>query len=117
MNITEAVEFMKTHHLSSLRQSTNAGYMLFFTHFKAAFDGRSVESITSEEIGQFLESFTVGVAKATRHLRYAQAKAFFNFIINECGLDIKNPCAQSSLAKQYKNPKPAARKFFGQRIG
>ncbi len=112
MYITEAIEFMKTHHLSNLRQSTNAGYTLFFTHIKAYFVGRSVESITPEEIGQFLESFTVGVAKATRHLRYAQAKAFFNFIINERGLDIKNPCAQSILAKQYRNPKPAARKIL-----
>jgi integrase/recombinase XerD len=116
MNINEAIEFMKSHHLSSLRQSTNAGYTLFFTHFKASFNGRSVESITPEEIGHFLESFTVGVAKATRHLRYAQTKAFFNFIINECNLDIKNPCAQSILAKQYKNPKPAARKILDKEL-
>ena len=112
MNINEAIEFVKNHHLSTLKQSTNVGYTLFFNRLEVCFKDRSAESITPDEIGQFLESFTAGVAKATRHLRYAQTKAFFNFLINECGLDIKNPCAHSLLAKQYKNPKPAARKIL-----
>jgi integrase len=116
MNITEAINLVKNHHLSTLKQSTNTGYALFYKHLEAHFRDNSVESITSDQIGQFLESFTLGVGKATRHLRYAQAKAFFNFIINECGLDIKNPCAQSILAKQYKNPKPAARKILDKEL-
>jgi integrase/recombinase XerD len=116
MNITEAINLVKNHHLSSLKQSTNTGYALFYKHLETHFRDKSVESITSDQIGQFLESFTLGVGKATRHLRYAQAKAFFNFIINECGLDIKNPCAQSILAKQYKNPKPAARKILDKEL-
>jgi membrane-associated protease RseP (regulator of RpoE activity) len=49
-------------------------------------------------------------------LRYAQAKAFFNFIINECGLDMKNPCAHPLIAKQYENPKPAARKILDKEL-
>ncbi len=56
------------------------------------------------------------MAKGTRHLRYAQTKAFFNFIINEFGLDIKNPCAHPLLAKQYKNPKPAARQILDKEL-
>lgn len=116
MNITEAIEFFKNHHLSCLKRSTSVGYTLFFSRLSAHFNGRTVESITAEEIGQFLESFTAGVAKGTRHLRYAQTKAFFNFVINECGLDIKNPCAYSLLAKQYKNPKPAARKILDKEL-
>ena len=116
MNITEAIDLVKNHHLSYLKQSTNAGYSLFYKQLEAYFKGKSVESITSDQIGQFLNSFTVGVAKATRHLRYAQAKTFFNFIINECGLDINNPCAQSILAKQHKNPKPAVRKILDKEL-
>ena len=78
----------------------------------AAFDGRTVESITPDDIGQFFESFTSGMSKGTRHLRYAQTKAFFSFVINECSLDIKNPCAYPLLAKQFKYPKTAARKIL-----
>ncbi len=116
MNITEAIDYVKSHHLSSLKRSTNMGYTLFFNHLKAYFDGHTIKSISSDEIGQFLESFTAGVAKATRHLRYAQTKAFFNFLINECGLDIKNPCAHPLLTKQYKNPKPAARQILDKEL-
>ncbi len=116
MNINEAIEFVKNHHLSALKQSTNVGYTLFFNRLKEYFESRSVESITADEIGQFLDSFTSGVAKATRYLRYAQTKAFFNFLINECGLDIKNPCAHSLLVKQYKNPKPAARNILDKEL-
>ncbi len=99
MNITEAIDFVKSRHLSSLKRSTTVGYTLFFNHLKGYFEGHAVESITSDEIGQFLESFTTGVAKATRHLRYAQSKAFFNFIINECGLDIKKSLCSPVLGE------------------
>lgn len=116
MNIPEAIEFVRSHHLSALKHSTNMGYKLFFNRLKTFFVDRAFESITVEEIGRFLGSFTSGVGKATRHLRYAQTKAFFNFVINECGLDIKNPCAHSLVAKQYKNPKPAARKILDKEL-
>ncbi len=116
MNIPEAIEFVRNHHLSTLKRSTNTGYQLFFNSLKTFFPDRAVESITVEEIGKFLESFTAGVARGTRHLRYAQTKAFFSFVINECGLDIKNPCAHSLLMKQYKNPKPAARKILDKEL-
>ena len=112
MNIAEAIEFVKNHHSSTLKHSTNLGYSLLFNHLKVLFDGRTVESITPDDIGQFLESFTSGMSKGTRHLRYAQTKAFFSFVINECGLNIKNPCAYPLLAKQFKYPKTAARKIL-----
>jgi integrase/recombinase XerD len=107
---------VRNHHLSTLKHSTNTGYQLFFNSLKTFFPDRTVESITVEEIGKFLESFTLGVARGTRHLRFAQAKAFFSFVINEGGLDIKNPCAHSLLMKQYKNPKPAARKILDKEL-
>jgi integrase/recombinase XerD len=116
MNITEAIEFVKNRHLSNLKHSTNMSYSFLFNNLRTYFDGRTVESITPDDIGQFLESFTAAFSKGTRHLRYAQAKAFFNFVINEWSLDIKNPCAYSLLAKQYKYPKPSARKILDKEL-
>ncbi len=116
MNIPEAIEFERNHHLTSLKHSTNTGYELFFKSLKAFFGDRALESITAEEVGNFLESFTAGVARGTRHLRFAQTKAFFSFLINERGLEIKNPCANALLMKQYKNPKPAARKILDKEL-
>jgi len=116
MNILEAIEFFKNRHLSTLKHSTNMGYMLFFNNLQARFDARTVDSITPDEIEQFLESFTARVSKGTRHLRYAQTKAFFNFVINECDLNIKNPCFHAVLARHFKSPKPAARKILDKEL-
>ncbi len=116
MNISEAIEFFKNRHLSTLKRSTNMGYMLFFNNLKEHFDDRTVDSITPDEIGQFLEAFTVNVSKGTRHLRYAQTKAFFNFVINECDLNIKNPCSHAMLARHFKSPKAAARKILDKEL-
>ncbi len=116
MNISEAIEFFKNRHLSTLKHSTNMGYLLFFKNLKANFDARAVESITYNEIGQFLEAFTANVSKGTRHLRYAQTKAFFNFVINECDLNIKNPCSHAMLARHFKSPKAAARKILDKEL-
>jgi integrase/recombinase XerD len=116
MNISEAIEFFKNRHLSTLKRSTNMGYLLFFNNLKVHFDDRPVDSITSDEIEQFLESFTGRVSKGTRHLRYAQTTAFFNFVINECDLNIKNPCSHVMLARHFKSPKPAARTILDKEL-
>jgi integrase len=91
-------------------------YVTLLDQLQQYFSEREIESITAEEVGQFLESKTANKAKATRRLKYAQLKAFFNFFINECLVDIKNPCAHPMIAKQYKNPKPAARKILDKEL-
>ncbi len=116
MNISEAIEFFKNHHLSTLKRSTNMGYTLFFNKLKAHFADRTVDSIKPGEIEQFLESLTENTSKGTRHLRYAQTKAFFNFVINESNLDIKNPCSHAMLARHFKSPKPAVRKILDKEL-
>ena len=77
MNISDAIEFFKNRHLTTLKRNTNMRYLLIFNKLRTYFDGRAVESITPDSIGQFVESFTAGFSKGTRHLRYAQAMAFF----------------------------------------
>ncbi len=44
-------------------------------------------------------------AKSTRRLRYAQLKAFFNFIIEKCYPDLKNPCNAPLLSKTFRLPR------------
>ncbi|VAX33583.1 hypothetical protein MNBD_NITROSPIRAE01-558, partial [hydrothermal vent metagenome] len=70
------------------------------------------ESIKPESLYHFLEFLTEGLAKATRRLRYAQLKAFYNFIIETCGLEIKNPCSAPILSKSFRMPKRKVRKIL-----
>ena len=116
MIISEAVNIFRLRQLSTLRESTQTHYERLLGKLQKQFDNRDVESITAEEMLHFLESQTQNKARATRRLAYSQCKAFFNFLINECLLDIKNPCAHPMLTKQYRNPKPAARKILDKEL-
>jgi integrase len=73
---------------------------------------RALDSIGSDEIYTFLETLTKDLSKSTRRLRYSQLKTFYNFIIDRCSLNIKNPCNTSLLSKSYRAPKQISRKIL-----
>jgi integrase/recombinase XerD len=78
--------------------------------FDAQHGDKVFENITPDEVYGFLENLAQNLAKSTRRLRYAQLKAFFNFVINRCDMDIKNPCNTSLLSKTFPTPKQTPRK-------
>jgi len=84
--------------------------------FEARFAERSFDSIKSDEIYQFLEALTENLSKATRRLRYAQLKAFYNFLIEKSNLDMRNPCNAPLLSKAFKTPKQVARRILDREI-
>jgi hypothetical protein len=43
--------------------------------------GQEAISVTADDIGNFLEECTDNLTRCTHHLRYAQKKAFFNYVI------------------------------------
>ena len=51
-----------------------------------------LNEIKPDEIYHFLEQMTKTLSRSTRRLRYAQLKVFFNFVIEKCLPDLKNPC-------------------------
>jgi integrase len=116
MQISDAIRTFRTQQIATLRQSTQVHYIALLDHLQKHFSEREVESITAGEVGQFLESQTANKAKSTRRLIYAQVKAFFNFLINECLMDIKNPCSHPLIARQYKNPKPEVREILDKEL-
>ena len=116
MQISDAINTFRTQQFSTLRQSTQVSYTKLLNLIQQHFNGKELEALTPEEVGQFLESQTANKAKSTRRLKYAQVKAFFNFLINECLVDIKNPCSHPMIAKQYKNPKPVARNILDKEL-
>jgi integrase len=102
MNMLKAIELFKKHNRLTIKDRTLASYRRLLEQLAIQFADHEVASMTSEEVCKFLESFTRGSAKSTRHLRYAQMKAFFNFIIESCDLNIKNLCNSPVLFKPYK---------------
>jgi integrase len=103
MTVQEAIELFKKHQNVTVRKSTLKSYGKFLERFKAKFSLREVVSVTADDIGRFLEDCSETLSRATRHLRYAQLKAFFNYVIETSDLNIKNPCNAGVLFKAFKN--------------
>ena len=116
MTIREAITLFGYHQRSNLKPRTVSSYQPLLQRVEAEFGERSFDSIESDEIFQFLETMSGNCSKSTRRLRYAQLKAFFNFLIDKCNLNMKNPCNGPLLSKAFKTPKPVARRILDREI-
>jgi len=112
MVIQEAIELFSRHQDSTVKKSTLKSYRKFLHQLRDKFSACEVISVTADQIGRFLEDCTEGLSRATRHLRYAQLKAFFNYVIDVTGMNAKNPCNAAVLAKAYKNVPHRPRKIL-----
>jgi len=112
MTIKEAITLFGYHQRSSQKPRTIQSYRPLLQIIESRFAGRSFDSIGSEEIYLLLENLTKGHSKSTRRLRYAQMKAFYNFLIEKSGLNMRNPCNSPILAKAFKTPKPVSRRIL-----
>jgi integrase len=112
MTIKEAITLFGYHQRSNLKARTAQSYHPLLQRFEARFADRAFDSIGPDEIYQFLESLTEKLSKSTRRLRYAQLKAFCNFLIEKCNLNMRNPCNAPLLAKAFKTPKQVTRRIL-----
>jgi len=112
MTTKEAITLFKYYLQSNHKTRTIESYTLLLDRFNAIHTEKLLDDISPDEIFQFLEDQTRSLAKSTRRLRYAQLKAFFNFIIDRCSLNMRNPCNASLLSKSYKAPKQVPHKIL-----
>jgi integrase len=92
MTVRDAINIFQFSQKNLHRKRTTESYRYLLEHLGNHFTDSHVEAITPDHIHQFLESLTEHAAKSTRRLRYAQVKAFFNFLIND-----RNSCHEESL--------------------
>ena len=95
-----------------MKKNTIRSYKGFLTQLQMRFSDQPVESVSPDDICRFLEECTEGLSRSTRHLRYAQIKAFFNYIIDATDLNIKSPCSAASLSKTFKLAQHRPRKIL-----
>ncbi len=112
MSAKEAITLFKYYLQSNHKQRTLDCYRVILDRFAALYGQRSLDAITPDEIFHFLETLTQNLAKSTRRLRYAQVKAFYNFIIDRCSLNMRNPCNTPLLSKSFKAPKQPSHKIL-----
>jgi integrase/recombinase XerD len=112
MKIEEAITLFGYHQRSNQKTRTIQSYRPLLQKIQDQFAGRCFDSIGSDEIYRFLKAITDGQAKSTRRLRFAQFKAFYNFLIEKADLNMRNPCDTPILAKAFRAPKQVARRIL-----
>jgi integrase/recombinase XerD len=112
MNTKEAISLFKYYVQSNHKQRTIESYTFLLNRFNAIHAERPLEDISPDEIFHFLESVTQKLSKSTRRLQYAQLKAFYNFIIDRCSLNMRNPCNTALLSKSFRAPKQLPHKIL-----
>jgi len=104
MTVKQAIELFRSHQQVQVRQTTRDGYRYLIRNFEALFGDSPVEAISSEDIYQFLLILTEGRTKVSARLRYAQIKAFFNYLVEKRVLR-SNPCEDPVLRKTFRAQK------------
>jgi integrase/recombinase XerD len=112
MTTKEAITLFKYYLQSNHKTRTIESYTLLLDRFNVIYAEKALDGISPDEIFHFLEDMTRSMAKSTRRLRYAQLKAFYNFIIDRCSLNMRNPCNASLLSKSFKAPKQVPHKIL-----
>ena len=112
MTMQEAIRLFNNYLNSNHKQRTIDSYVHVLGRFELIHAQRDLDPVGSDEIYTFLETLTQDLAKSTRRLRYAQLKAFYNFIIDRCSLNMRNPCNTALLRKSYRTPKQVLRKIL-----
>ena len=112
MNITTALKIFRDYQKSNLKRNTVIGYRYLLVNFEELFGDRGLNSISSEDLFHFFEIITENNSKSTKRHRYSQLKAFFNFIIMNYELDLKNPLNSPVMRKTYRLPKPTQREII-----
>jgi len=115
MTIKEAIRLFNNYLQSDHKQRTINSYNPLLIRFERLYAERTLDSVDPDEIYTFLETLTQDLAKLTRRLRYAQLKAFYNFIIDRCSLNMKNPYNTNLLRKFYRTPKQMLQKTLNRK--
>ena len=90
MKTSLALKIFRDYQKSNLRPTTVTGYRYLLDNFEVLFRDKDFQSIRSEDLFHFMEIMTENVARSTKRHRYAQLKAFFNFIITNYQPDLPN---------------------------
>jgi site-specific recombinase XerD len=116
MTTKEAITLFKYYLQSNHKPRTIESYTRMLDRYNAIYAERLLDDISPDEIFHFLEDLARNLAKSTRRLRYAQLKAFYNFIIDRRSLNMRNPCNAPLLSKSFKAPKQVPHKILEREI-
>ena len=91
---------------SAFKKNTVKTYQSVLSKLTAQFGERDLISLTPEEVLSFLTQINQGTKQLTKHTRYSQLTAFFNFVTQNLDPNFRSPCDTPMLKKLYRPPGP-----------
>jgi len=88
------------------KKNTIKSYEFIGSKFIEHFNGRDLNSLTTEDALSFLNSITEGTRQYTKRGRYSYLTSFFNFIKNNLDESSNNPCDTPMMRKLFRATKP-----------
>lgn len=104
MLISQGINVCMEFHRSNSRDNTIRSYEYVLGKLNNRFEGRDMESLTSEEMLAFLNQLCDGTKQRTKRSRYSNLRSFFNFIRNNINHDFVNPCDTPMFKRIYRHP-------------
>jgi site-specific recombinase XerD len=105
MNIALAIDRFLEYEKEMSVQHTVENYQSILYPLKKTHGDSEIDHLTPEVVFSFLSKRTEKCNKTTKHMRFTQLKAFFNFCISGLGVDIDNPCKSILFTKAFKEPR------------
>lgn len=100
----------------AFKKNTIKTYESILSKLASLFGERDLASLTPEEILSFLTTINQGTKPLTKHTRYSQINAFFNFITQNLDPDFRNPCNTPMLRKLYRPSGPIQWKILEKEV-
>ena len=84
MNVLHAIQLYRDYQTATLKPGTVRGYDYVLRLLEKLYSDYEVEVLlTPADMTSFLEFLTGDLSQISKHLRFAQLKSFFNFIIEK----------------------------------
>ena len=116
MKVSDAINYCINYHKIHSRPNTLANYEYLLRKFGERYQSKQIDTITSEDIIDFLANITHGKKQNTKWSRYTVLSAFFNLIKNTQNLNLQNPCLSPSVRNCFQKPKASHWKIFDKDI-
>ena len=102
MTMNEAIEKFKHQASYRMKPSSIQTYGYLLVQLGESFGSQELNQIQPEEIRFFLDRITHHRKQNTKHMRFTQLKAFFNYCINVLKVGMTNPCKDEIISKSYR---------------
>jgi integrase/recombinase XerD len=116
MLLSQGIKVCMEYHRSNSRDNTIRAYEYVLGKLHNRFEGRDLESLTSEEMLVFLNQLCDGTKQRTKRSRYSNLRSFFNFIRNNIDHDFINPCDTPMFKKIYRHPESSHWDIFEKEV-